>query len=91
MLTFDDFNYDAYNKRILDLNVDLELSNLDKEGLTSESGNSFSSEDYDGESPHHLNSFEHLQSVKSDDLDLLEHGQNSPVGSDDIKMVRQKT
>ena len=34
MLTFDDFNYDAYNKRLLDLNVDLELSNLDKEGLT---------------------------------------------------------
>lgn len=41
MLTFDDFNYVAFNKKLLELNIDLDSINIDKEERTSLSDNSF--------------------------------------------------
>jgi hypothetical protein len=60
ILTFDDFNYDAYNKKLLELNIDLDSINLDKEGLTSQSENSFFFGESEDDEINHLKSIEKL-------------------------------
>ena len=58
--TFDEFNYDAYNKKLLELNIDLDSINLDKEGLTSQSENSFFFGESEDDEINHLKSIEKL-------------------------------
>ena len=60
ILTFDDFNYDAYNKKLLELNIDLDSINLDKEGVTSQSENSFFFGESEDDEINHLKSIEKL-------------------------------
>lgn len=84
MLTFDDFNYVAFNKKLLELNIDLDSINIDKEERTSLSDNSFFFAESDDEN---LKSLERLQSATSDEEGYL----NSPLNSKDDKIARKNT
>jgi hypothetical protein len=58
ILTFYDFNLNAKNKKLLDLNIDLDSINLDKEGVTSLSENSFFFDESEDDENNHLKSIE---------------------------------